>query len=151
MDKLPVSEEAAGLDDLRGEAAQRGEAIRDSDGVLFIPHPQIQSVQHLPAGRQGGVDVHGLPEGIDGFRGIAQSRVTVATLLVQAAVTGMQPLQALEYAQRLIDVVEQAQFHGLQAKLAAVLRELRQRFGRGIHDNRNHDGKKSQRSALRDT
>jgi len=28
-------------------------------------HSLIQSVQHLPTGRQGGVDVHGLPEGVD--------------------------------------------------------------------------------------
>ena len=38
MDKLPVSEQAGGLDDLRGQVAQRGEAIRDPGGVLFIPH-----------------------------------------------------------------------------------------------------------------
>jgi hypothetical protein len=41
----------------------------------------------------------------------------------------MQLLQPLQYAQRLIEVVEQAQIHGLPIKLAAVLRELRQQFG----------------------
>jgi hypothetical protein len=41
----------------------------------------------------------------------------------------MQLLQALQYAQGLIEVVEQAQVHGLQTKLATVLRELRQKFG----------------------
>jgi hypothetical protein len=48
----------------------------------------------------------------------------------------MQLLQPLQYAQRLVEVVEQAQVDGPQIKLAAVLRELRQQFGGGIHDDR---------------
>ena len=35
--KLPVSEQAAGLDDLRGQVAQRGEVFRDPGGVLHPP------------------------------------------------------------------------------------------------------------------
>jgi hypothetical protein len=62
MDEFPVSEQAAGLDDLRRQVAQRGETI--SAAWRRSLHPRscsVQGVQHLPAGRQGGVDVHGLP------------------------------------------------------------------------------------------
>ncbi len=88
MDQLPVGEQAAGLDDLGRQVAQRGKALRNFGGVLVIAPSPVQGVQHLPAVGQGGVDVHSLPEGVDGLRDVVQSGVTVAAFLVQGGCSG---------------------------------------------------------------
>ena len=78
--------------------------MRRLGGVLFIPRALVQGVEHLPAGGQGGVDAYGLPEGVDGLRGIEQGNVAVAQLLMQTAVARVVLLQGPQAGQRLLDV-----------------------------------------------
>ena len=97
--EIPVVEQGRGGDDLRGQRGQHGHMLRRQGRVVGIPGHPVEAVQHLPAGRQGRIEMNGLQKGLDRPVRIAPGDEAHAALLVQAAVLRaglLKPGQGLE-------------------------------------------------------
>ena len=95
-------------------------------GVLRIAGQAIEAVQHLPARRQGGVQVDGEQQALDGARRVLEADVAEAPLLMQPAEPGLGALQPVEHLQRLGNALQVAQAGGGDQQKVTVLRRARQ-------------------------
>ncbi len=90
----------------------------------------VDALQHAPAHRQGGIDVHRPQQRVDGGRRVFQRHVAEAAFLMQPAEAGPRPFQAVEHRQGLGEALQVAKAVGRDQQQIAIFREIaQQRLG----------------------
>ncbi len=80
--QIAVTEQAARLDDLWRQAAQRGDLLSRGHGVARIARSAIQPLEHAPARQQRRIDADGALESLDRARHIVHCREAMPAFLV---------------------------------------------------------------------
>ena len=103
-------------------------AVRSGDrGVLVVAGKAVDALEHAPAHRQGGVDVHRAQQGLDRVGRVLERDVAQAALLVQQAEARLKRLEPVEQRQRLGDTQHAPQAGGGDQEEIAVLGPLLQK------------------------
>ncbi len=90
-------------------------------GVLRVAREAVDALEHAPAHRQGGIDVHRAQERVDRPRRIPERDVAKAALLVQAAEARLQLFQAVQRLKRLRQAHQMPEADGGDQQEIAVL------------------------------
>ena len=95
--------------------------FRGRGGVAGLAHHAVEPLEHAPARRQGGIEVHGGQQRFDGAWRVLQLDPAKPAFLMQAAEARLQPLEPGQRRLRLLDPAQMAQADGGDQKQVAVL------------------------------
>jgi len=90
-------------------------------GVRRLAGHPVQALQHVPAGREGRIDLHAAQKGIDCLGCLLQCDMAMTALLVEAAEARMQSFEAGQRGKRRIDIAEQTLRQRAQNQDVAIL------------------------------
>ena len=119
---LAVRKQAGGRHHWRGQVIELGYVIRGRLGIIDSASRAEQHLQCLPTRRQGYIDSDGGEIGLKGRDRIACGDMAMSSLLVQAAVAGMQSLALRQRRQCPGNLIQIALTDGDKIQHVAIVR-----------------------------